>query len=268
MAKVFLSAGHGGSDPGAVAYGMREKDINLTVMLACNEVLVRHGVTTVLSRISDENDPVGQEVKEANASGADLAASFHINAGGGDGFEVFYYTRSAKGKKLAQLGEKYVKALGQNSRGVKSGNHLYFIKNTNITAVLFESFFIDNDKDNNIGDTTAEQKAFGVAYAKAILEYLGIDYKGETATAKPATKPTTSSGIAVPFVVKFNESMSVRTGAGVKYDEVIRNGKPLKCNKNTKYTIVEVKKNGSTPWGKLKSGAGWVSIASKYCTVV
>ena len=27
MAKVFLSAGHGGSDPGAVAYGLKEKDI-------------------------------------------------------------------------------------------------------------------------------------------------------------------------------------------------------------------------------------------------
>ena len=27
MAKVFLSAGHGGTDPGAVAYGLKEKDI-------------------------------------------------------------------------------------------------------------------------------------------------------------------------------------------------------------------------------------------------
>ena len=27
MAKVFLSAGHGGSDPGATANGLKEKDI-------------------------------------------------------------------------------------------------------------------------------------------------------------------------------------------------------------------------------------------------
>ena len=176
MAKVFLSAGHGGSDPGAVAYGLKEKDINLNTLLACNEVLVKHGVTTILSRSKDENDPVRQEVKEANASGASLAVSFHANAGGGDGFEAYYYTSNVKGKKLAELGEKYVKALGQNSRGIKSGNHLYFLKHTNMTAVLFESFFVDNDKDNNIGDTVKEQKAFGVAYAKAILEYLGIKY--------------------------------------------------------------------------------------------
>ena len=62
MAKVFLSAGHGGSDPGAVAYGMKEKDINLQIMLACHNELVRsYGVTVVCSRTKDENDPVLQE---------------------------------------------------------------------------------------------------------------------------------------------------------------------------------------------------------------
>ena len=174
---VFLSAGHGGNDPGAVAYGLKEKEINLTTLLACNEILVRHGVTTILSRTKDENDPVREEVNEANASGASLAVSLHANAGRGDGFEGFYWDDSKDvGKRLVELAEKYVKELGQNSRGAKAGNHLYFIKNTKMTAVLFESFFLDNDKDNDIGDTVAEQKAFGVAYAKAILEYLGIAY--------------------------------------------------------------------------------------------
>lgn len=178
--KVFLSAGHGGNDPGATKLGLVEKDINLNTLLACKAELERHSVSVVASRVKDENDPVSQEVKEANASGADIAVSFHANAGGGDGFEVFYWTSSAEGKKLAQLCEKHVKQLGQNSRGLKSGNHLAFVKNTNITAVLVESFFVDNDLDNNIGDTVEKQKAFGVAYAKAILEYLGVAYKVTT----------------------------------------------------------------------------------------
>lgn len=186
---VFLSAGHGGSDPGAVALGLKEKDINLQTMLACHAELVRHGITVVCSRTTDENDPVAQEVKEANASGAVLAASFHGNAGKGDGFEGYYWDDAKdEGKKLVLLAEKYVKELGQNSRGAKSGNHLSFIKNTKMTAVLFESFFLDNDKDNDIGDTVAEQKAFGVAYAKAILEYLGIAYKPEAQAAAPSGK--------------------------------------------------------------------------------
>ncbi len=177
---VFLSAGHGGTDPGAVANGLKEKDINLTVLLTCQEELIRHGVKVICSRTADENDPVKQEVIEANESGADVAASFHINAGGGDGFEVYYYTTNANGKKLAGLCEKYVKDLGQNSRGLKSGNHLHFVKNTKMTAVLVESFFIDNSKDKTIGDTIAEQKRFGIAYAKAILDYLGIAHLPET----------------------------------------------------------------------------------------
>lgn len=181
--KVFLSAGHGGSDPGATAFGMKEKDINLVTMLACNEVLVRYGIKTILSRTKDENDSVQEEVKEANASGCDLAVSFHVNAAGGDGFEGFYWDDAKdEGKKIVLLAEKHVKQLGQNSRGAKRGNHLYFIKNTKMLAVLFESFFIDNDKDNDIGDTVEEQKAFGVAYAKAILEYFGIAYQ------EPSTK--------------------------------------------------------------------------------
>lgn len=182
--KVFLSAGHGGSNPGAVAFGLKEKDINLQTLLACKSELERHGVEVIASRVVDENDDVYEEVREANSSGAEIAVSFHANAGGGDGFEAFYYVGSSKGEKLAKLGDKYVKELGQNSRGVKSGNHLYFVRKTDMPAVLFESFFMDNEKDKSIGDTIEEQKQFGVAYAKAILEYLGITYntKSETAT--------------------------------------------------------------------------------------
>lgn len=185
MAKsVFLASGHGGSDPGATAFGMKEKDINLVTTLACSEVLLRHGVSTVLSQTKDEEDSVYDEVREANASGCSLAVFFHANAGKGDGFEGFYWDDDKdEGKKLVQLAEKYVAQLGQNSRGAKPGNHLYSIRKTTMTAVLFESFFIDNDTDNNIGDTIEEQKAFGVAYAKAILEYLGITYKEPTATS-------------------------------------------------------------------------------------
>lgn len=185
MKKVFLSAGHGGSDPGATWKGLYEETINLNALLACKSELERHGVTVVASRVKDENDPVAEEVKEANASGADIAVSFHANAGGGDGFEAFYYSTNTNGKKLATLCEKYVKQLGQNSRGIKTGNHLYFIRKTTMPAVLVESFFVDNTKDRQIGDTVDEQRAFGVAYAKAILEFLGIAYNEKVTSAKP-----------------------------------------------------------------------------------
>ena len=187
MAKVFLSAGHGGSDPGACANGLVEKTINLNTLLTCKSELERHGVTVVTSRTSDVDDPVQEEVREANLSGADIVVSFHANAGGGDGFEAYYWSSDSNGRRLAQLSEKYVKQLGQNSRGCKAGDHLMFVRETHATAVLFESFFLDNSADKAIGDTVAEQNAFGVAYAKALLEYFGITYKAN------ATAATTTS---------------------------------------------------------------------------
>ena len=180
---VFLSAGHGGTDPGAVAYGLKEKDINLQILLACQDELERHSLKVICSREKDENDPVSQEVREANASGAKVAVSFHTNAGKGDGSETFYYHTSKGGKELAKLCEKYVQAIGQNSRGAKSTETLKFCKDTDMVAVLCECAFIDHDKDNDIIDTKAEQKKFGVAYAKAILEYLDIEYKEEKKAA-------------------------------------------------------------------------------------
>ena len=180
MPKVFLSAGHGGNDPGAVSNGLSEKTINLNTLLACKTELVRHGVAVACSRVTDANDPVTQEVKEANVSNADIAVSFHANAGGGDGFEAYYHSSNINGKKLAKLCEKHVKALGQNSRGVKTGDKLQFIKNTKMSSVLVESFFVYNINDKTIGDTVLEQKAFGVAYAKAILEFLGINYESKS----------------------------------------------------------------------------------------
>lgn len=179
--------------------------------------------------------------REANKSGADVAASFHTNAGKGDGSESYYYPTSKAGKKLAELCEKYVKAIGQNSRGIKIKN-LAFIRDTKMVAVLCECAFVDNNKDNDIIDTVDEQKAFGIAYAKAILEYLGIKHK--------------NSG---SFLVKIKVSdLTIRAGAGM-------NNKAVGHIKDRgTYTIVEVKYNGKTPWGKLKSGAGWISLHSKY----
>ena len=242
MSKVFLSAGHGGTDPGAVGYGMKEKDINLQILLSCKSELERHGVNVVCSRTKDENDPVAQEVKEANASGADIAVSFHTNAGGGDGSETFYYPTSVGGKKLAELCEKHTKEISQNSRGIKSGKNLYFVKNTKMVAVLCECAFIDNNTDNDIIDTVAEQKSFGIAYAKAILEYFGIAYK--------------ESKSDVPFLVKVSiDNLNIRTGAGTGYTRI-------KYIKPGVYTIVEVKagKGSVKGWGKLKSGEGWISL--------
>lgn len=253
MVKVFTSAGHGGSDPGTTAYGLKEKNINLNIMLACRDELKRHGVDVVTSRIKDENDPVNEEVREANASGAKLAVSFHTNAGKGDGSETYYFSTSSDGKRLAQLCEKHTKAIGQNSRGIKNGDHLWFVKGTKMVAVLCECAFIDNDKDNDIIDTVAEQRKFGIAYAKAILEYLGISYKPNT--NNPSSSVKTNFLINVANVNK-GDKLNVRKEPNPSSDITMK----LDHDDPNDYTIIETKKVGTETWGKLKSKVGWINL--------
>ena len=178
--KVFIGVGHGGSDSGAVGY-ITEKDVNLQMALACRDFLTAYGVDVQMSRTRDEEDPVNEEVRECNAYAPDLAIDVHNNAGGGDGFEVYHTIYGGTGKTLAQNIEKHVKAIGQNSRGVKTrqgnnGDYYAFIRDTVAPAVICEGVFVDTKADAAQADTLAEQQAFGVAYAKGILDTLGLPY--------------------------------------------------------------------------------------------
>ena len=192
MAKVFIGVGHGGKDSGAVGY-LVEKEVNLVEALACRDFLEAHGVQVLMSRTSDEDDLLSDEIKECNAVAPDLAVDIHNNAGGGDGFEAYYHYKGGTSKTLAENIEAEVKAIGQNSRGCKirlnsSGTDYYgFIRETACPAVIVEGCFVDNKTDVKIVDSVEEQKAFGVAYAKGILKTLGISIKENQAQLKPSS---------------------------------------------------------------------------------
>ena len=193
MAKVFIGIGHGGSDPGAVANGFEEADLNLAIGMACVNELKRHGVNVVASRTKDENDTLSEEIAECNKFNPDLAVDIHNNAGGGDGAEIYHSKNGGKGKTLANNIIKEVTAIGQNSRGVKTrvnsaGRDYYgFIRETVAPAVIIECAFVDNKTDMKIIDTAAEQKAMGISVAKGLLKTLGIVWT-EPAAPAPATK--------------------------------------------------------------------------------
>ena len=191
--KVFLGVGHGGSDPGAVANGFREANLNLAIALACQDELARHGVLTGISRTKNENDSLSEEIKECNDFNPDLAVEIHNNAGGGDGCEVFYSIYGGTGKVLAENILSEVVKIGQNSRGAKTrknssgGDYYGWIRQTKAPAALVECAFLDNKTDLQIIDTKEEQIAMGVAIAKGILKTLGIAYKEQEAPAKTET---------------------------------------------------------------------------------
>ena len=183
--KVFIGVGHGGSDPGAVANGVKEKDLNLSIALACRDELKRHGVEVKISRSKDENDTLSEEIAECNAFSPDLAVDIHNNAGGGDGAEAFYHYGGGKSKELAENILSEVVKVGQNSRGAKvrknsNGKDYYgFIRETSCPAIIIECAFIDNARDLKILASESDRQKVGRAIAKGILKTLGVEIQSE-----------------------------------------------------------------------------------------
>lgn len=188
MPKVFIGVGHGGTDPGAVSNNTKEKDLNLSIALACRDELERHGVSVNMSRTKDENDNISEEIRECNAYQPDLAVDIHNNAGGGDGAEVFHSYLGGNGKTLAEDILAEIVKVGQNSRGCKirksaNGKDYYgFIRETLCPAVIVECAFVDNSTDLEILASEGKRQLMGQAIAKGILKTLGIEFQAETGT--------------------------------------------------------------------------------------
>ena len=77
---IAIDPGHGGSDPGAVANGLREKDLTLAVSLALKEELESYdGVRVVMTRTTDtrpsENISTDLSSRVEMAAAADADAS-------------------------------------------------------------------------------------------------------------------------------------------------------------------------------------------------
>ena len=180
MSKVYLGVGHGGSDPGAVKY-VTEKNVNLKMALACRDYLEANGVEVKISRTTDVDKDLNARINECNKYNPNLAVDIHNNAGGGDGFEVYHTIYGGTGKTLAQNIEKEVKAIGQNSRGLKTRkrsdgtDYFGFIKFISCPSIICEGAFVDNKSDAKQIDEDKEAKAFGEAYARGILKTLGIN---------------------------------------------------------------------------------------------
>lgn len=184
--KVYIGIGHGGKDPGAVAFGRKEKDMALDIGKATRDELVRHGVLVMLSRESDVSENLAARIKECKKFNPDLAEDIHLNAGNGDGAEVYHSKKDKSDDEHAKNILDEITKIGQNSRGLKvkllddGRDYFGFVRqltvDSDIPAALIECAFIDNANDVKIVDTLVERREMGKAIARANLKTLGIKY--------------------------------------------------------------------------------------------
>lgn len=193
--KVFIGVGHGGRDPGAVyePAGLYEDEVNLAVALAMKDELEKYQLTVKMSRETDENDPLDEEIQEANAFEPDVAVEVHTNIGGGSGFEVYRQTSTSFGKQSLRLAEEisdYVRLTyapmrcpAIRTKVMSTGKDWFgWLRRVNCPAVLCEGFFVDNETDREFYKDRAALLNLGKAYAHGVLSYLGIKLNPDTGT--------------------------------------------------------------------------------------
>lgn len=202
---VVLDPGHGGSDPGACKYGLREADLTLKIAQYCKSKLEEYShVEVYMTRTADTDNNLANRVAYAKKFNPDVFVSIHINDVGGQhgGAEVYYPNGNyipgigTEGKELAEVIQQKLVALGLYNRGIKIRNtedgsqypdgspsdYLGVIKRSKeagFPAVLIEHAFIDNYGDvYNFLSREDKVKEMGYADATAIAEYYGLSKNG------------------------------------------------------------------------------------------
>lgn len=174
--KIFIDAGHGGHDSGAVGNGLYEKNVNLDVAKLVNTKLSNGGALPIMSRSSDVYLTLSERVSKAQSNNADLFVSIHANsaAPSASGTETYYYTtyESANSKRLAtEIQNRLYAALNTKNRGVKIGN-FHVIRESKMPSSLVELAFMTNLSDaTKLKSSTYKEKGAKAIYDGIVAYY-------------------------------------------------------------------------------------------------
>lgn len=166
---IVIDAGHGGSDPGAVYEGRREKDDNLSLAMAVGELLSRQGVSVIYTRTTDVYQTPFEKAQMANQADADFFISFHRNSSEEPnqytGVETLVYDNSGIKQTMAENINGALSELGFRNLGVKARPGLVVLRRTKMPALLIETGFLNNEQDNALYDEKQEEIARAIADA-------------------------------------------------------------------------------------------------------
>lgn len=158
---IYLDAGHGGKDPGAIYDNVREKDITLIIVKKLAKELEKDGAIVLLTRegdydLSDINvknrkrSDLKKRADLINESNCNLYLSIHLNAYSSTkwrGLQIFYDDINKNNNSLATTLNNTLKTGLSNVREIKNINDYYMYHQINVPGVLIETGFITNDSD-------------------------------------------------------------------------------------------------------------------------
>lgn len=186
---VQIDAGHGGSDPGAIGFGLQEKNLTLAISLAARKHLLDNydGVRVVMSRSDDRTLSLPARTDIAINQKVDSLVSIHINSAANNaakGYEDFRHITqsgtSASGHLQREIHSR-VSPLFSVNRGMKQENfHMVRVatnRTPSIPSILTENGFIVNREDNDKLKDPNFLNLLGVAHAEGIAAFHGLKRK-------------------------------------------------------------------------------------------
>lgn len=234
--RVIIDPGHGGSDPGAMYDGRREKDDALRLALAIGSILESQGVDVVYTRTTDVYDTPLEKSVIANRADGDLFVSIHRNAmpvpGTASGAMTLVYEDEGVPALLAENIQKNLVEAGIADLGIQERPGLIVLRRTQMPAVLVEAGFIDNPQDNRFFDQNFQAIAGAVAdgimatirqLAAGVPEYYQVQV-GAYRTRMPADRlaeELQNQGFPA-FLVYDGSLYKVRVGAFLDMENGIR----------------------------------------------
>ena len=158
---IYLDAGHGGADSGAISSSIIEKDMNLILINKLAVELASRGVMVFLTRDGDydlsnsqfnrKRNDLYNRARLINESGCDMYISIHMNSSPSrkwHGIQVFYSSVVDENVIIADYVTKTLKTNMDNIRDYKKDNSYYMYSKINIPGILIEAGFISNSVDN------------------------------------------------------------------------------------------------------------------------
>lgn len=207
--KVFVDAGHGGSDPGALGFGYRESDINLQIAKKVEAKLKDKGIDVKMTRTTDTYYSLSERAKMANDYAADAFISIHQNSAdveSGNGVETYYNRNREEDKPLSNdIQKNIIKQTSAKDRGVKNAGFVV-LKETNMTAALAECGFISNKEEANKISNSNYQDKIATGIADGIERYLKENVIID------------SNQISATGIVINTDSLNVRKGPSTSFD--------------------------------------------------
>ncbi len=158
---IYVDAGHGGRDSGALSSNFMEKDMNLILSNKLASELFSRGAMVFLTRdgdydlshstINKKRDDLYRRVLLINKSGCDMYISIHMNSSPSsrwNGVQVFYSNVLKENKDIAKIITKSLNDNMKNIRDYKKENGYYMYSKLRVPGVLIEAGFISNSNDN------------------------------------------------------------------------------------------------------------------------